>query len=320
MDDLRTALGPVGLWSMELRAADRPEVRDAAAELDALGYPALWLPGLDGNGVLEDADHLLSAAPRVTVALGILSIWGQHPTTLGSRLARLDAAHGERTAIGLGVSNAQSALASGQVLGSATASMHHYLDQVDAAAPPVPAARRFLGALGPKMADLAAARTAGWHPFMVTPDYTAIHRDRVGVGPLIAPHQAVVLDRDPDRARSAARAGLGMFIGFPAYQANLRRIGFSDADLVPGGSDRLIDAVAAWGDLEAIADRLREHREAGADHVTLHVLDSRADGAGPGRRPPLQQWRELAALLPVTPPARRTATDRSGTRTPIRTT
>jgi probable F420-dependent oxidoreductase len=145
------------------------------------------------------------------------------------------------------------------------------------------------------MADLAATRTAGWHPFLVTPEYSAGQRARVGAAPVIAPHQAVVLDRDPARARAAARAGIGMFLGFPAYQANLRRLGFTDDDLVPGGSDRLIDAVTAWGDLDDVARRIREHLDAGADHVALHVLTSDPDDrAGM----PREQWRELAALLP----------------------
>ena len=296
MEDVRKALGTVGVWSMELRAAGRPEVREAAAELDALGFPALWLPGLDGNGVLDAVEQLLAAAPRTTVALGILSIWGEDPTALGDRLALLDATHGERTLVGLGVSNAQSAAASGQVLGSPTAAMRRYLDQLDAAAHPVPAGRRLLGALGPRMVDLAAARTAGWHPFMVTPEYSAEHRARVGTGPLMAPHQAVVLDRDADRARAAARKGLGMFIGFPAYQANLRRLGFTDPDFVPGGSDRLIDALTAWGDVDDVDRRVREHLDAGADHVALHVLSTDRDGS-PGGGLPLRERRELAPLL-----------------------
>lgn len=299
MDDLREALGSVGVWSMELRGAFRPEVRQAATELDELGFPTLWIPGLDGNGVLDDLDHLLEAAPRATVALGILSMWGQDPTTLGARLAAMDAAHGPRAVIGLGVSNAHSAATAGQVYGSPTAAMGHYLDQLDDAASPVPVPRRLLGALGPKMADLAVARTSGWHPFMVTPEYNADHRARVGSTPVIAPHQAVVLDRDPDRARAAARAGIGMFIGFPAYQANLRRLGFTEADLVRGGSDRLIDALTAWGGVDDVARRVQEHLDAGADHVALHVLNSDPDeGSGTGHGMPRRQWRELAAVLP----------------------
>jgi alkanesulfonate monooxygenase SsuD/methylene tetrahydromethanopterin reductase-like flavin-dependent oxidoreductase (luciferase family) len=110
MEDVRKALGTVGVRSVELRSVGRPEVRAAAAKLDALGVPALWLPGPDGNGVLDAVEQLLAAAPRTTVALGILSIWGQDPTTLGDRLALLDATHGARTVVGLGVINEQSAL------------------------------------------------------------------------------------------------------------------------------------------------------------------------------------------------------------------
>ncbi|MCP3785014.1 LLM class flavin-dependent oxidoreductase [Micromonospora sp. A3M-1-15] len=151
-----------------------------------------------------------------------------------------------------------------------------------------------MGALGPKMVDLATARTSGWHPFVVTPEYSARLRERVSHRPLVAPHLAVVLDRDPDRARAAARAGIGMFIGFPAYRSNLARLGFDEEDLVPGGSDRLIDALVAWGDLDDVADRVQAHLDAGADHLTLPVLRPDTDSAGL----PLRQWRELAALLP----------------------
>lgn len=291
MDDARAMLGPVGIWSTELRGADRPEVREAAAELDELGFPALWTPGLGGAGALEDAGHLLGAAPRATLALGVLSIWGLDPGVLGARLAQLDDAQGARTLVGLGISNAHSAAGAGQTYGSPITAMGGYLDQLDSAAAPVPAGRRFLGALGPRMADLAAARTAGWHPFLVPPSYVAEHRARVGPAPVIAPHQAVVLDRDPHRARSTARAGIGAYLGFPAYRSNLMRLGFGEDDLVPGGSDRLIDALVARGDVGDVAARVRAHHEAGADHVALHVL-----GADP-QVPPLQQWRELAGLL-----------------------
>jgi probable F420-dependent oxidoreductase len=133
---------------------------------------------------------------------------------------------------------------------------------------------------------------------MVTPEYSAGQRSRVAVGPLLAPHPAavLVLDRDADRARSAARTGLGMFIGFPAYQTNLRRLGFTDPDFVPGGSDRLIDALTAWSDLDVVNPRVREHLDAGADHVALHVLSTDRDSS-PGGGLPLREWRELAPLL-----------------------
>src|SRR3954451_13882292 len=149
MDTLREALGAVGIWSMELRGASRPEAREAATELDELGFPAVWIPGLDGNGVLDDVDHLLTAAPRATVALGVLSIWGQDPTSLVKRLAALDTTHGPRAVLGLGVSNAHSAAPAGQAYGSPTVSMRQWLDQLDAVPSPVPASLGILGALGP---------------------------------------------------------------------------------------------------------------------------------------------------------------------------
>ncbi|TQJ25666.1 putative F420-dependent oxidoreductase [Micromonospora sp. A202] len=296
---LNTPLPAVGLWSMELRGAADPVIRDAATELDDQGFRALWVPGLDGGGAVNDIGHLLGAAPHATIALGVLAIWGQDPAALGDRLAALDAAHGPRTVFGFGVSNAHSAAQAGQDYGRPVESMNRWLDSLDAAPRPVPVERRILGALGPRMADLAADRTAGWHPFMVTPDYSAVQRERVGAQPLIAPHLAVVLEKNPERARAAARAGIGMFIGFPTYRANLARLGFTDDDLVPGGSDRLIDALVAWGDLDAVASRIREHLDAGANHVALHVL--RPDDPG---RPalPLPQWRDLAALLPTFTP------------------
>ncbi|MEU8301118.1 TIGR03620 family F420-dependent LLM class oxidoreductase [Micromonospora sp. NPDC048909] len=295
MDNVKRSLGTVGIWSMELRGAARPEVREAAAELDQLGFPALWIPGLDGRGALDDVQHLLIAAPRATVALGVLSMWDQDPDRLGDRWSALDAAYGPRALLGLGVSNAHSAANAGQVYGRPTVSMSRFLDGLDAAPRPIPANRRLLGALGPKMADLATARTSGWHPFLVTPEYSAVQRARVGEAPLIAPHLAVVLDRDPTRARAAARAGVGMFIGFPAYRSNLARLGFGEEDLIPGGSDRLIDALVAWGDLDDVAERIQAHLDAGADHVTLHVLRPDADD---GADLPRRQWRELATLLP----------------------
>ncbi|AGL17044.1 TIGR03620 family F420-dependent LLM class oxidoreductase [Actinoplanes sp. N902-109] len=288
--DLRTELGRIGVWSMELRGAARPAVREAAAELAELGWRTVWLPGLDGAGVLDDVGHLLTASPAGRVVTGVLNIWGQTPAELSATVAALDARHGPRSVIGLGIGSPAGAAAHGLDYGNPVTTLSHYLDGINTSI--LPADRLLLGALGPKMADLAARRTAGWHPFLVTPEYVAGQRARAGAGPFLAPHQAVILEKDPDKARAAARAGVGMFLGFPTYQANLRRIGFTDEDLVPGGSDRLIDALVAHGDLADIDRRVRAHLDAGADHVALHVLSA------PGSRDmPRDQWRELASLL-----------------------
>ncbi|BBH69898.1 LLM class F420-dependent oxidoreductase [Actinoplanes sp. OR16] len=278
----------VGVWSMELRSAHRPQIRDAAAELDELGWRTIWLPGLDGAGVLDDVDALLAAAPNSQVVTGVLNIWGQSPAELSERVAVLDADHGPRAVVGLGIGSPAGAGAHGQDYGNPVASMARYLDGLG---PGVGPGRRLLGALGPKMVDLARRSSAGWHPFLVTPRYVSAYREKVGAGPLIAPHQAVVLDTDPDRARAAARAGIGMFLGFPTYRNNLKRLGFGDDDLIPGGSDRLIDALVVHGTAEDVAHRVQEHLTAGADHVALHVLG--ANGL------PLAQWRELAPLASI---------------------
>ncbi|MCW2524713.1 MAG: family F420-dependent class oxidoreductase [Frankiales bacterium] len=288
--ELAQIVGPVGVWSMELRGAGKAAVQAAAAELDGLGLRTLWIPGLDGNGAFDDADQLLAAAAHSSVVLGVLGIWGQSADDVTSRVARLDQAHGPRTVVGLGVSDSNTAKSHGLDFGNPIDSMGDYLDGLDAAAASLPASRRLLGAMGPRMVSLAADRTAGIHPFLVPPQYSANQRAAVGPAPLIAPHQAIVLDTDPERARAAARAGVGMFIGFPAYQNNLRRLGYGDSDLVAGGSDRLIDALVAWGSIDDIYKRLREHLDAGADHVAVHVLGG--DGI------PLAQWRELATGLP----------------------
>jgi probable F420-dependent oxidoreductase len=146
-----------------------------------------------------------------------------------------------------------------------------------------------MAALGPRMIELAGRRTAGIHPFMVTPEFTAAARKQLGDGPLIAPYQAVVLESDPGKARTAARRFLGSFLRMDHYARSLRRQGFTEDDLAGGGSDRLIDSVVAWGDVRTIVARIREHHQAGADHVCLHVI-----GAGSGM--PLPQWRALAPL------------------------
>lgn len=305
-NEARDRLSPVGFWAMELRSPTR-ETLETVSMLDSLGVRALWVPGLDGHGVLTDVDALLSAAPNATVALGVLSIWSRTATELADELATLDGRHGPRTIVGLGISNPHAAESAGRNFGSPIESMRTYLAELDAAPSPVPLGRRLLGALGPRMVDVAASRTAGWHPFIVPPQYVHTERQRVGPEPVIAPHQAVVLDTDPSTARDVARAGVGMYIGFPAYRSNLTRLGFTDDDLVPGGSDRLIDALVAHGSVEDIARRVGEQLAAGADHVALHVLSSnpRLRG-GPGGHAPAAEWTELASLLrEATPTAER---------------
>jgi probable F420-dependent oxidoreductase len=277
----------MGLWSIELRMADPGEITDAAAELDELGWGTLWIPGLGGGDVLGDADRLLGATRDTKVAIGVLSIWRHQAAEMAAGHARLRHTYGPRLLLGLGVSDPAAARIAGHAY-RPLSDMTAYLDLLDKT-PRVPMPERVMAALGPKMTGLAAQRTAGVHPFMVTPEYSAAAREQLGEGPVLAPYQAVVLERDPGKARAAARDFLGTFLTMNHYAQSLRRQGFTEQDLAGGGSDRLIDSVVAWGDVETIGNRVRAHHEAGADHVCLHVI-----GAGPGL--PLPQWRELAEL------------------------
>lgn len=283
-------IGRLGIWSLELRGADPSAAGDAAAELDEAGWGALWLAGAGGPGIWRSASHLLAATARLSVALGVASIWGPDADAAAAEFARITGQHGHRLLAGFGVSSPQNAAAVGKPFGTPLGAMNNYLDYLDQATPPLPANDRILGALGPRMIELAGRRAAGIHPFLVTPESNITNRSLLGESGLIAPHLAVVLETDPAKARQIARAGIGMFIGFPSYQANLRRLGFDDDDLVPGGSDRLIDRVVAWGSTEDVRRRIDEHIAAGADHLALHVLTGQ-------RRLPRTEWAELASLL-----------------------
>jgi len=168
-----------------------------------------------------------------------------------------------------------------------------YLDALDATSPPVPRDERCLAALGPRMLELARDRTAGAHPYFVPVEHTAFARDALGDGPLLAPEQMVVLERDASAAREIARATMALYLQLPNYTNNLRRFGVTDDDLADGGSDRLVDAIVAWGDEQAIAQRVQAHLDAGADHVCVQVLAA----GGRGREVPSAELRALAPAL-----------------------
>ncbi|EGX57281.1 hypothetical protein SZN_23596 [Streptomyces zinciresistens K42] len=282
-------IGKTGIWSPELRLHPDPvEIHEAAAELDQHGWGALWIPGLGGGDILGDAERLLRATENATVATGVLSIWRHPAAETAEGHARLRRAYDHRLLLGLGVSDAAAARHAGGTY-RPLAALDSYLDALDLAKEPVPAEERVVAAMGPKLTELARRRSAGTHPFLVTPEFTAGARADLGPGPLLAPYQAVVVDADPERARETARGFLSPFIGMGHYAKSLLRQGFTEDDLSDGGSDRLIDAVVAWGDIDAIGERIRAHHDAGASHVALHAI-----GAGGGL--PLTAWRQLAPL------------------------
>jgi probable F420-dependent oxidoreductase len=285
-------LDGTGVWSGELRRhADEAEVADAAAELDQLGYSAVWMPGGEPDGVFNRLATLVRATRTATVATGILSIWVHDPEIVAAERAQLYDASEGRFLLGLGVSHAPLVDRDepGRYRRPLTA-MRAYLDSLDAAAPPVPPEDRVLAALGPKMLELARDRALGAHPYLVTTEHTRVARKVVGPEKLVAPEQGVVLETEPDRARTIAREHLTRYLQLPNYVNNLRRLGFEDADFEGGGSDRLVDGLVAWGDEGAIGERVREHHEAGADQVLIQVLTS-------GGGLPREEWRRLAPAV-----------------------
>ena len=274
-----------------MRYGDAGEVREASAELEQLGYSALWLPDVGGD-VFGSLRTLLDATVSVVAATGILNIWMHTPDETAAGYAELTAQHGDRLLLGLGVSHAP--LVDAQEPGrykAPLAVMDGYLDGLDAASPALPREARVLAALGPKMLELARTRSAGAHPYLVSPEHTRVAREALGDGGLLAPEQAVVLDTNAERARAAAREHLAIYLSLPNYTNNLKRLGFTDDDIGGGGSDRLVDGIVVWGDEATIRARVQEHRDAGADHVCIQVLgggytDMASDA-----------WRRLAPAL-----------------------
>jgi len=279
-------LGRVGVWwSGTWRVGDDPAVETARA-LESLGYGALWSSGRYDPGLSPHFERLLASSDDVAVASGIVSIWHAAPEEVGPAVAALEARFPGRFLLGLGASHAPLV----EHYARPYSHMVAYLDALDALVTPVPPERRVLAALRPRMLELAAARAAGAHPYFVPAEHAARARRILGPGPLLAPEVAVVLETDPARARERARGYAAGYLQLPNYAQNLRDLGYGDDDIAGGGSDRLIDAVIAWGDVATIAARIREHHDAGADHVCIQVV---ADYSAF----PLDQYRELAAAL-----------------------
>jgi probable F420-dependent oxidoreductase len=278
-------LGPLGVWwSGSWRTADRPG--DVAAELESFGYGALWSSGGFGPGLAPHFERLLASTHHVVVASGIVSIWSAAPGHVAGAVRAMETSYPGRFLLGLGASH--SAIV--ENYRHPYRRMVEYLDALDGLEVSVPRDRRVLAALRPRMLELAATRASGAHPYFVPVEHTARARDILGPGPLLAPEVTVLVEPDPVKARDLARGFTAGYLGLPNYADNLRSLGFGDDDLTGGGSDRLVDAVVAHGDADAIATRLREHLEAGADHVAVQALT-----IGPGF--PLADYRHLAAAF-----------------------
>ena len=289
---LESLRGTTGLWTMTLDAQPVESLRTIVAELDELGFPALWLPESWGREALVNASLALHASTRMTIATGIASIWARDAVASVNGGRTLSALSNERFVLGLGVSHRPLVeRLRGHHYESPLSAMRAYLEAMDAA--PMHAADaeertpRVIAALGPKMLELAASHADGAHTYLVTPEHTASAREHLGSA-FLAVEQAVVLGATREEFLERAHTHLDFYTGLENYRNNWKRLGFTEEDFVRGGSERLCDAMVVHGDLDAIRERVVEHLTLGADHVCLQVLGADVS------QPPLADWRALA--------------------------
>jgi probable F420-dependent oxidoreductase len=287
--------GRLGVWTW-IDTMSAAEAADFAARIEELGYSMLWVPEALGRDPFAILGYLAARTSKLKLATGIANIYARDAMTMRAIQHTLAEASGGRFVLGLGVSHAPMVTGlRGHDYGKPVTTMRGYLEFMEKALYVGPKAAEeapvVLAALRPKMLRLAAEKSSGAHPYFVPPEHTARAREILGEGPILAPEQKVLLETDASRAREIARANMKTYLALPNYQNNLRWLGFGDDDLADGGSNRLVDAIVAWGDEKAIAERIQAHRDAGADHVCIQPF--RADGV------PGPDLRILEALAPA---------------------
>jgi probable F420-dependent oxidoreductase len=290
-------LGAIGIWTGQLDNFPAAKTQEAVAELEELGFGALWFGESTGREALTNAALLLAVTKRIVIATGISNIYGRDPVTMAAAQKTLAEAYPNRFLLGLGVSHVPLVeQLRGHRYDKPVATMRTYLDGMDQApyraVPPPSKPIRVLAALGPKMLRLSADRADGAHPYNTTPKHTAQARELLGPGPLLCPEQAVVLETNAAKAREIGRKFLAIYLTLPNYTNSFLRLGFQEADFANGGSDKLIDALIAWGDLKTVLNRIQEHHSAGSDHVCIQVLTDEPKSL------PLREYRELASAIP----------------------
>ncbi len=293
LGSVRTRLGRVGAWLGSLGGLPASRERDIAQQLEGLGYTSLWIT--ESREILAHSGLVLAATERMTIASGIANVWARKPETLASGADTLADAYDGRFVLGIGIGHATMVDRYDKPL----ATMRDYLDRMlawvdehPAPSTPVP---WLIAALRPKMLELAASKAQGSHPYFVPVEHTVKARAALGPDAVLAPELAVVLDSNPTTARATARRYMELYLGLANYTNNLRTLGYTGDDLADGGSDRLVDAVIAWGDVDAIKRRVDKHLAAGADHVCVQPLDF--SDPTDGRFSPLEHLTELAPAL-----------------------
>jgi probable F420-dependent oxidoreductase len=288
-------IGRVGIWYGSIDALPTSEAKRAAQLVEELGFGALWVAEAVGRDPFVSSAILLGATERLVLATGIANIYARDPMTMAAGQKTVAEAFPNRFLLGMGVSHGH--LVAGirkHDYSKPYSHMVEYLDRMDKALfmakGPEEDPGRLLAALGPKMLELSASRCNGAHPYFTTPEHTELARATMGPDALLAPEQMVVLNTDPIEARRIARAGMKIYLGLPNYWNNLLRLGFEESDRADGGTDKLVDAIVAWGSEEQIAARVAQHHAAGADHVCVQVLHD-------GYALPEEEFRRLAPAL-----------------------
>ena len=288
-------IGTVGIWQGVFDRHPAGKVREAVAELDEMGWPTLWIPETVSRDPFVAAAMILEAAPRMNVATGIASIWARDAMTTANASKTLNEAYDDRFVLGLGVSHHTiTEWVRKHDYSKPLGTMRTYLERMQASmfkgVEPAKETTTLLAALGPKMLALSAELADGAHPYFVPVEHTPIAREAIGPDKLLAVEQMVVLESDPSKARDIARRNMKVYLGLPNYANNLKRLGFTDDD-IEGPTDKLVDAIVAWGGVDAAVDRVRAHQDAGADHVCVQVLDADPNAM------PMEGWRLLGEAL-----------------------
>ncbi len=274
-------LGQIGIWS-SYQPFGGERVDEAAKLVEQLGYGAWWV---GGSPHVPDIRPVLEATSTLVAATGILNVWINDPAGTAAADATVRSEFSHRFMLGIGIGHSEATSDYRRPL----ATMRTFIEGLDASPAPPPVKERCLAALGPKMLDLAGERTAGSHTYFVPVEHTRFARERLGPGKLLAPELACVVDTDPIRAKAVARDYAKLYLGLRNYTQNLLRFGFVEPDVAHGGSDRLIDAIIPQGSAEQIAEVVRAHLDAGADHVSLQPLGE--EGI------PRESWTDLSKVL-----------------------
>ena len=291
---MATEIGRLGVWTW-LDGSSPDEMAAFASRLEGWGYSALWNPEAVGRDTIATLGYLAARTEKLVLATGIANIYARDPMTLKAIHKTMATLAPGRFVLGIGVSHAHLVTGvRGHEYKKPVPAMREYLDAMDKAlfmaSEPEIEAPIVLAALRPLMLKLAATRTRGAHPYFVTPEHTRRARETMGEDAWLCPEQKVLLETDPQKARAVAREAMAVYLRAPNYQNNLKDLGFGDDDLADGGSDRLVDAIVAWGDETALRERIQQHWDAGANHVCIQPIKP---GGGPGA-----DERALEALAP----------------------